>query len=374
MENYRPTRAEIDLSALEHNFRQVKRRIDAKVKILVAVKANAYGHGMLDVSRRLIDLDVDYLGVATTDEAIQLRRAKVTAPILLFAAILPCEVKAIIDYKITLSISSLEIAHKLNREAKIKRRRIKVHVKIDTGMGRLGIWHKEAISFIIKLTKFKNLEIEGIYTHFASADEEDSAYTFLQITSFQNLIGDLERERIDIPLKHAANSMGLLRFKECHFNLVRPGLIVYGLYPRRDTQRDIRLKPVLSFKTKVVSLKKIARGRTVSYGRTYVASQDTVIAILPVGYGDGYSRLLSNKAEVLIRGKRGGVVGAICMDQTIVNVTQIPGVKVGDSVVLIGKQGKETITAEELASLSDTISYEIVSCISPRVPRTYKGV
>ncbi len=374
MENYRPTYAEIDLNALQYNFRQVKRRVDEKVKILVAVKANAYGHGILEVSRKLLDLDVDYLGVATTDEAIQLRKAKIIAPILLFSAILPYEIEAVIDYKITLSISSLEIARKLNRAAKIKRRKIKVHIKIDTGMGRLGIWYKEAIGFITKLTEFKNLEIEGIYTHFASADEEDSSYTFLQIRSFKTLIKDLEKRGIDIPLKHAANSMGLLRFKECHFNLVRPGLIVYGLYPHRDTRRNIRLKAVLSFKTKVVSLKKLTRGRTVSYGRTYVAPEDTVIAILPVGYGDGYSRLLSNKAEVLIRGKRVGVVGTICMDQIIVNVTPIPGVKIGDSAVLIGKQGKGIVEAEELASLSDTISYEVVSCISTRVPRIYKGV
>lgn len=374
MENYRPTCVEIDLNALQYNFHQVKKRVGGKVKILVAVKANAYGHGMLEVSRRLLNLDVDYLGVATIDEAIQLRRAKITAPILLFSAILPYEVKAVIDYKITLSVSSLEIARRLNREAKTKRRRVKVHIEIDTGMGRLGVWHKEAIGFITRLIEFKNLEIEGVYTHFASADEEDSAYTFLQIASFKTLIKDLERREIGIPFKHAANSMGLLRFKECHFNLVRPGLIVYGLYPRKDTRRDIRLKPVLSFKTKVVSLKKLTRGQTVSYGRTYVAPKDTVIAILPVGYGDGYSRLLSNRADVLIRGKRMGVVGTICMDQTMVNVTLFPDVKVGDSAVLIGKQGKEMITAEELASLSDTISYEVVSCISSRVPRLYKGV
>ncbi len=372
MRNYRPTYAEIDLAALEYNFRQVKRRVAPEVKVLVAVKADAYGHGILQVSKRLINSGVDYLGVATIDEAIQLRKAKITAPLLVFGSIFSYEIKPIINYNLTASIGDLPTARRLDREAKAKKKRVKVHIKIDTGMGRLGIWHREAKVFIKELIRFKNLQLEGIYTHFASADEEDFSYTFLQIESFQNLIRDLERIGIDIPLKHAANSMGLLKFKESHFNLVRPGLMIYGLYPLKSTPRDIKLKPVLSFKTKIVYLKKLSAGRTVSYGRTYVTRKDTVIAVLPVGYGDGYSRSLSNKAEVLIQGKRASVVGTICMDQTMVDVTQTPNVKVGDSAVLIGRQGKEEIKAEELANFSDTISYEVICGISKRVPRIYK--
>ncbi len=374
MKNYRPTYAEIDLAALGYNFRRVKKSIARGVKILVAVKANAYGHGVIEVSQGLNKLGVDYLGVATVDEAIELRKARIATPVLVFGSILPHEVKPVVKHNLTLSIGDLQTACRLDNEAKARKKKTRVHVKIDTGMGRMGIWHREAKGFIAKLTRFKNLKLEGIYTHFASADEEDSSYTLQQIADFQDLVRDLEKQGIDIPLKHAANSIGLMRFKQSHFNLVRPGLMIYGLYSHQGVMGNIKLKPVLSLKTKIVYLKKLSPGRTVSYGRTYVAINNALIAVLPVGYGDGYARLLSNKARVIVRGKCVPVVGTICMDQTMVDVTKIAGIKVGDSVVLIGRQGKEEIKAEELASLCDTISYEVVCGITKRVPRAYKSV
>lgn len=368
----RPTWAEINLSALKYNFNKARELAGKDTKILVAVKADAYGHGILEVSRALVNFGVDYLGVATSDEAIALRSSGIKIPILLFGAILRGEVLAILRYDITATVPSLEVARFLSICARRLGKKVKIHTKIDTGMGRLGVWHKEALCFIKEIKRYRNLELEGIYTHLPSADEKDRHFTERQLFYFNELIKNLERSDIFIPLRHAANSMGLLRFKSPYLNLVRPGLMIYGLYPDLKTPRMIDLKPVLSFKTRIVYIKEVLKGRSISYGRTFVTNKKSKIATLPVGYGDGYPRFLSNRAYVLIKGKKAPVVGRVCMDQTMVDVSGIDKVRIGDEVVLIGRQGRETITAEQLADIGNTISYEIVCGISKRVPRCYK--
>lgn len=367
---YRPTWAEIDLKAIEYNYRQVKKIVGRDIKIMAVVKANAYGHGTVEVSNVLERLGVDYLGVAATDEAMRLRDHGIKSPILVLGHVLPAEVRPAIERDITLTLASNELLEAI-QDAVSAGLKAKVHVKIDTGMGRLGLWHEEAINFIKNLAAEKNIIIEGIYTHFSSAGRDDF-FTSYQMESFEKLLLKLESFDIAVPLKHAANSIAAIDFARSRQNLVRPGLIIYGMYPKHTFPKIIRLKPALSLKTRIVFIKDTPAGRSISYGRTYVTHKQTRIATLPVGYADGYARNLSNRAEVLVRGKRAPVVGKVTMDQTMIDVGHIKGVKVGDEVVLIGKQGRDEIRTEKLARLAGTIAYETICAISNRVPRIYK--
>lgn len=368
--HYRPTWAEIDMRAVAYNYRQVKKIVGKNINIMAVVKANAYGHGTVEVSKVLEGLGVAYLGVATTDEAIRLRDHGIRSPILILGHVLPDEVKPAIERNITLTICGNELLGAI-RDAVKHGLKAKVHMKIDTGMGRIGIWHEEALHFIKNLAQEPGVVIEGIYTHFSSAGRDDF-FTTYQIEAFEKLLAKLEDFDIDIPLKHAANSIATVDFKRSHQNLVRPGLIIYGMYPKYNFPKLIKLKPALSFKTRIVYLKDTPAGRSISYGRTYITQKDTKIATLPVGYADGYERNLSNRAEVLIRGRRAPVIGKVTMDQTMIDVGRIRGVKVGDEVVLIGKQGRNEIRAEKIARLAGTIAYETICSISNRVPRVYK--
>lgn len=366
---HRPTWAEIDLRAIEYNYKQVRKIVGRDIKMMAVVKANAYGHGTVEVSSVLERLGVNYLGVATTDEAMRLRDHGSKVPILILGHVLPDEVRPAIEKDITLTICGDGLLGAI-REAARDGKTAKVHIKIDTGMGRIGIWHEEAINFIKNLAAEKNIIIEGIYTHFSSAGRDDF-FTNYQIESFEKLLSQLESFDIRIPLRHAANSIATVDFKRSYQNLVRPGLIIYGMYPKRNFPKLIKLKPALSLKTKIVFLKDTPPGRSISYGRTYITQKETKIATLPIGYADGYSRNLSNKAEVLAKGHRAPVVGKVTMDQTMIDVGHIKGVKVGDEVVLIGRQGRNEIRAEKLARLAGTIAYETVCSISNRVPRIY---
>jgi len=361
----------VDLGALRHNYRALKRRLARGTKMMVAVKANAYGHGLVEVSRALVEAGVDYLGVACVEEGIVLRRSGLRVPILDLGAFFPQDILPMLRYDIAATVTDIGMARFLNAAARRMRRKAHVHIKVDTGMGRLGFWHEEADSLIIQICGLKNLSVEGLYTHFPSADS-DEAFTRSQIAVFCALIDKLAVRGVTIPLKHTANSMAVVGFKAAHFNLVRPGLAVYGLHPKDELVGRLDIKPVLSFKTRVAHVKRVAKGRSVSYGRTYVAPRDTVIATLPVGYGDGYNRLLSNRGAVLIRGVRCPIVGVVCMDQAMVDVGRLAGVRQGEEVVLIGRQKNAVIRAEELARLCHTIPYEIICWISPRVPRLYK--
>lgn len=366
---YRPTWAEVDLKAIEYNYRQVRGTVGKNINIMAVVKANAYGHGTVEVSSVLEKLGVEYLGVATMDEAVRLRDHHIKTPVLVLGSVLPEEIKPARDKDVTLTLCSDELLHAIKEVIK-NGSKIKVHIKVDTGMGRIGIWHEEALDFVKKVTQEKNITLEGIYTHFSSAGRDDF-FTNYQIESFEHLLADIEKGWIRIPLKHAANSIATIDFKRSHLNLVRPGLVIYGMYPKHTFPKLIKLKPALALKTKIVYIKQTPPGRSISYGRTFITQKQTKIATLPIGYADGYPRNLSNKAEVLVRGHRAPVVGKVTMDQTMIDVGHIRGARIGDEVVLIGRQGMDEIRAEKLARMAGTIAYETVSLISNRVPRVY---
>ncbi|MBN1353533.1 MAG: alanine racemase [Candidatus Omnitrophica bacterium] len=366
---YRPTWAEIDLSAIRHNCRSIERLLGKNTAIMAVVKANAYGHGIVRVSKTLEKLNIRYLGVATLDEALLLRKQKIKLPILILGSVLPEESGIAVANGITLTLCNNELLGALSGLSGVK---AKVHIKIDTGMGRIGLWHEDAIGFIAEAGKRKNIELEGIYTHFSIAGR-DKFFTQYQINSFETVLEESERRGIRFPLKHAANSIACVDWKKSHLNMARPGIIIYGIYPKRNFPKLIKLKPAFSLKTKIVFIKTTPQGRSISYGRTYITQSRTKIATIPIGYADGYGRILSNKAEVLVKGCRAPVVGKVTMDQTMIDVGHIKGVKVGDEVVLIGRQRREEIRIEPLARLAGTIPYEIVTGITSRVPRIYKN-
>jgi len=364
---YRPTWAEVNLGNLKYNFYQLKKLLSPKTKIMVTIKADAYGHGLIPVSKKLESCGVDSFGVASIDEGIKLREVNIKSPILILGMILKEDISPIFKYKLTPTVCDKEFALVLNNRAKESGKPINIHVKIDTGMGRIGVLHQDAEKLVRYISKLKFISIEGIFTHFAFADM-NREFTQYQIDLFNRLIHRLNKSGIHIPLAHTANSMGVIGYKNSHFNMVRPGLVIYGLYPKENLRID--LKPVLSLKTKVIYVKKVPRGQGISYGHDYITKRSTKIATLPIGYGDGYARSLSNLAPVLIRGKCFRICGRICMDQMMVDVGDAP-VKIGDEAVLIGTQGKNKITAEELADLSNTIPYEIVCGLGSRIPRVY---
>jgi alanine racemase len=370
MKYYRPTFAEINLDAIRHNLEIVSHIVKGGTKILGVVKADAYGHGMKEVSKAIVDY-VDYFGVASLDEAVGLRNIGIKKPILVIGAILPEEIEGVLKFNVIQTVSDLDVPKRLSKLAMSRNRTVKVHVKIDTGMGRLGFWHEEAIDFIKKISRLKNIVIDGIFTHFPNA-EADKVFTYNQIGNFKRLVEDLWDNNIDIPIKHTANSMGLIDFKDSHMNMVRPGLMMYGIYPKPSLMKNILLRPALTLRTKITYLKSLPKGRGISYGMTYVTAKSTKLATIPIGYGDGYSRHFSNKAEVLINDRRCPIVGRVCMDMCMVDVGHLKNVKTGDDVILIGSQGKEIIRAEELAWLINTIPYEVLCNIGHRVPRIYK--
>jgi len=365
---YRPTWAELDLNNLAYNFFQIKKLLSPKTKIMACVKADAYGHGLVEVSRKLVTYQVDYLGVASIDEGIKLREAKIKSPILVLGTVLKKDILPLISYNLTQTVFSEELVFALNNLGREKNKIINIHIKVDTGMGRQGVLFNEAEAFIKKIYPLKYIRIEGIFTHFPCADTNKN-FTNYQIKIFRDLVLNLKNKGINIPLVHAANSIGIVDYPQSHFNMVRPGLILYGLYPKENLK--INLKPVLSLKTKVVYVKKVPPRWGISYGHTYITKNPTNIVILPVGYGDGYPRNLSNLASVLIQGRRFKISGTICMDQMMVDVGNL-SVKIGQEVVLIGSQGKNKVTAEELARLSGTIPYEIVCGLGSRIWRVYK--
>ncbi|TBR17329.1 alanine racemase, partial [bacterium] len=303
---YRPTWAEVNLNNLAYNFYQVKKITRPSVKIMVCVKADAYGHGIIPVSKRLESLGVDYLGVASIDEGILLRKAGIKKPMLILGLVLKKDIEPVYKYKLTPTICTQELALAFNAEALRRGKVLNVHIKVDTGMGRVGVLYKDSLDFIKKVSSLKALKIEGVFTHLSCADT-DKVFTQSQIRIFNKLIDDIKKTGIKIPLVHAANSMGIIGYKDSHFNMVRPGLIIYGLYPKPGLK--IKLKPVLSLKTKVIFTKKLPKGHGVSYGRTYITKNTSYILTLPIGYGDGYPRNLSNLAPVLIKGKRFKISG-----------------------------------------------------------------
>ncbi|MCG2713828.1 MAG: alanine racemase [Candidatus Omnitrophica bacterium] len=364
---YRPTWVEVNLKNLEHNFKIIKRRLRPETKILVTVKADAYGHGLIPVSKRLVANGVNFLGVASIDEGIKLRAAGIKIPVLILGLILKKDIIPLFTYNLTPTVCDFEFAFALNHKAAKLNKPISLHIKVDTGMGRIGVLYDGAFNLTEKIHNLKFIKIDGIFTHFPLADT-NRKFTISQIKLFNKLVIDLLKRGIDIPLIHAANSIGLIDYKDSHFTLVRPGLVIYGLHPKQGLK--INLKPVLSLKTRVIFIKQVPAGYGVSYGHAYITKRRTRIATLPIGYGDGYPRNLSNLAQVLIGKNKMHISGRICMDQIMVDVGRLK-LKIGDEVVLIGKQGAQEITVEELARLSKTIPYEIVCGLSNRISRIY---
>jgi alanine racemase len=368
----RPTWVEIDLSAIASNTRQVQSLVGPGVRILASLKADAYGHGALKVARTVLHNGASMLGVATVSEAIPLREAGIQAPILVFGYVPHWQMREAVRLRLTITLYSTESARALSRAALALNQSVKVHVKVDTGMGRLGI-RAEQIDDIVELlheiTTLPRLEIEGICTHFAMADSRDQVHVRMQLARFQRVLQRLDQEHLRPSLVHAANSAALLSLPEAHFDMVRPGISLYGLEPSADVPLSPAFRPALTFKTQVAQVKDIPEGECISYGCTYITDRPTRVAILPVGYADGFRRAPTNWGSVLVHGQEAPLLGRVCMDQCIIDITHIPHVKAGDEVVLIGQQGTAILTAEQVALRLGTINYEVVSEILARVPR-----
>ena len=358
----------IDVSALRHNIKLAKNKVGKGVKIMSLVKANAYGHGAVEVAKYCKDL-LDYLGVATVDEGIELRKAGIDLPILVVGDVAQCRYADAIDFDIELAIHSHDSAVTLNEFCKSIGKRAKVHIAVDTGMGRIGFLPDE-VNEAISVCRLNNLEIKGIFTHFAKADEVDKSYTRNQKRLFDEFVESMKRAGADAGLRHVSNSASVLDMPEFGCDMVRMGIMTYGLSPSSDVKCD-DLQVAMSMYTHIVHIKTLPKGCAVSYGGQYVTRRDTVVATIGVGYGDGYPRALSDKGFVLVRGRRAPIIGRICMDQTMIDVTRIDGAGVGDIVTLVGRDGDELITADEIATLTGTINYEIVCGFAPRVPRVY---
>jgi alanine racemase len=368
----RPTWVEIDLSAIANNTRQIQSLVGPGVRMLASLKADAYGHGALKVARTVLHNGVCMLGVATVGEATPLREAGISAPILVFGYVPHWQMREAVRLGLTITLYSIESAQALSRAALALGQTIKVHVKIDTGMGRLGIRAEEVeevLELVHEIIDLPGIELEGIFTHFAMADTHDLTHAHMQLARFLHVLQNIEREHIRPPLVHAANSATILSLPEAHFDMVRPGIALYGLDPSTEVRLPGGFRPALSFKTQVAQVKVIPAGECISYGCTYTTEQTTRIAVLPVGYADGFRRAPANWGSVLIHGQEAPLLGRVCMDQCIVDVSHIPQARMGDEVVLIGRQGEATLTAEQVAQRLGTINYEVVSEILARVPR-----
>ncbi len=373
----RPTWVEIDLGAIANNMRHLKTMVGERVGIIVTLKADAYGHGAIKVARTLLSNGADILGVACLNEAIALRRADFTAPILVLGYTPAWQAREAVLNELTTTVFSLDVARALSRAAKDLNSEVRVHVKVDTGMGRLGLLPPQLLEFIEEIKNLPGLIVEGIFTHLAIADMLDAhgvagwgrEYTLNQLRSFREVLQELEDNGVNIPYAHAANSAAIFTYPESHFNMVRPGIAIYGLAPSSQIPCPAGFEPALSFKTQVAQVKELPPGSYVSYGCAYRTKGPTRIAVIPVGYADGFRRGPRDWGEVLVKGRRAPVVGRVCMDQTMIDVTDIPGVRQGDEVVLIGQQGGDRITVGEVAERLGTVNYEVVSEILARVPR-----
>ena len=368
-----PTWVEINLDAIVNNVKNIKKLIGEKKELMAVVKGNAYGHDILEVSSVVLNNGATRLAVARLEEGIFLRKAGITVPILILGLTLKKQAELLVSYDITPTVCEYEMIEKLSESAFKEGKIVKVHLKVDTGMGRIGICPNHVLNFIKKLKVLKNVQIEGIFTHFSVADEKDKTYTEKQFRKFMEVLIVLEKEGIKIPVKHVGNSATLLDLPYMWLDLVRPGISMYGLYPSTEVQKNVKLIPAHSFKTRIVFLKELFAGESIGYGRTYTTKKKrTVVASLPVGYADGYNRLLSNQGEVLVRGKRFPIIGRVCMDQCMIDITNLPQVEIGDEVVLWGRQGQEEITVEEIADKIGTINYEIVHMPDKkRVPKLF---
>ncbi len=366
----RPTVARIDLDALAHNVRAIRSLVGDRT-ICAAVKADAYGHGATVVSHVLSRSGVDMFGVAMTEEAVDLRRAGVGKPIILLSSVPPEDVPMLFEHDVTACIAEESFAHVLARAARQAGRPARAHVNVDTGMHRVGLDWQEAARAIVRISRLRGIELTGIFSHFACADADDLSFSREQVRRLKCVLAHLRRAGMRLPPVHMANSSGVLRLPEAYFDGVRPGLILYGLYSRAEWGERVRLKPVLSMRTRIAHLQRLPEGEKVGYGHTFTTWRESVLATIPLGYHDGFLRQFSNLGEVLVRGRRAAVVGRICMDQTLIDVTDIPDVRIGDEVVVYGRQGDATISVEEMAARVERIPYELTCSVGPRVRREF---
>ena len=399
--NFSQVWAEIDLNAVAHNVRELRRITDHNAILMAVVKANAYGHGMIEIAQTALANGAEILGAARLEEGIKIRKAGINAPVLIFGHT-PCVLaQKLFEFDLIQTVSSLDSAVQLSEIASLNKKKIRVHLKVDTGMGRLGVlplgvlplgilplgilpdsnifadqvFCNRALTDVKAMAMLPGLELEGIYTHFATADYKDKSFAKKQFKILIDFIDMLHKEGIDFKLKHAANSAAVIDMPETHLDMVRAGISIYGLYPSDHVDKTgIALKPAMSFKTRIVYLKKVPAGFKVSYGSTYTTKAPTTIATISAGYADGLNRLLSSNGRVLIRGSTAPIIGRICMDLTMVDVGQIPGVKINDEAVIFGVQGDASITVDEIALSLKTINYEVVSTITDRTERIYTGL
>ncbi len=365
------TQCLIDLEAIAHNYRQIRHKVGPHRIIASVIKADAYGHGVHEVAQVLSRFDNTIFAVATPDEALRLRKTQPDKPILILGCLQPNEVEAIFESDCIPSIAHYDTAEKLNKLACKHNKKIKIHIETDTGIGRIGPFFDEAFSFIKGLGSLSHLIIEGLFTHFSSSDE-DPDFTLLQLQRFEKLNQELRENGIHIPIRHTANSAAVIRYPQSYYEMVRPGLMLYGLYPSNTMLQDVSLKQAMTLKSEISHLRHAPSGYTVSYGKTYITNKPTTIATVNVGYRAGYSRLCSNKGEALVHGIKVPIIGRICMDQLMLDVTALDSCKLGDEVIFTGKQKTDFISLAEIADWSSTINYETACTIGSMNRRFYK--
>ncbi|MGD0275303.1 MAG: alanine racemase [Syntrophales bacterium] len=361
---------EVDLDHFTKNWSEMKRLVGPDVQIMQVVKADAYGHGAIEISNMALKNGASSLGVANADEGIQLRVSEIMAPIMILSPSTISEINQIVKYDLIPSVSSLDFAGELQKHCHKAGVQVPIHIEVDTGMGRGGMMHEEAFDMIAAILGFPNIVVQGLFTHFASS-EVLVEYTDHQGDLFRKLLDKLDENNILIPIRHMSNSGAILNYPKYHMNMVRPGLMSYGIYPSPETRTRAVLYPVMSFKTAVVLVKEFPEGYGIGYGRSYVTNRKTRVATIPIGYGDGYGVILSNQGEVLIQGKRCPIIGRVSMDMCTVDVSDLPGCDIGEEAVLLGRQGDEEITADEIAVRVGTISYEILCALGKRAPRVF---
>jgi alanine racemase len=371
--SYRDTWAEISLDHIKNNYLQFRQFVHPHAKIMAVVKADGYGHGAIEIAKTAIEAGADYLAVALVDEAIKLRLSGITQPILVLGYTPTRSIRAAILENITLTVFDHEVLDEVIVQADSLSKTASIHLKIDTGMSRIGVTSSDdALILAKKAMKAKNVCLEGVFTHFANADSENSELTYVQFNKFQSIVEYLENNCIYIPIKHCCNSAATMRFPEMHLDMVRIGVSLYGLYPDASLKNhSIQLKQAMTLKTKIAAIKKVAALQAISYGWTWKAERVSLIATLPLGYADGLSRLLSNRGKVLIHGQKSAIAGRVCMDQTMIDITDIQNCSVGDVVTIFGESCSSFQSVDEIAHLMGTINYEVVCLIGKRVPRVY---
>jgi alanine racemase len=366
------TWAEIDLDAIDFNVRSIKRHVGKEVKVIAVVKAGAYGHGAIPVARTALKAGAEMLAVHRTIEGVELRQAGIESPILIMGHTPPDGAEMTAVWRLTPSLANLESAIAFSSHALALGTTVPVHVKVDTGMNRYGLLPGELVDFLLALRKLPGIFLEGLYTHFATADWADQTFTHHQLEVFNSVRQAIAQAGVDVPLFHAANSAATMRLPEAHFDAVRTGIAIYGMNPSTEWPPAFEIHPALSVKSRVSRIHELSTGACVGYGCTFVAHKPTRAALVPIGYGDGFHRALSNKSSVLVGGRRAPIIGRVSMDQIVVDIDGLPEVRQDDEVVILGEQGQECIRAEEVAELSGTINYEVTTSLLPRVTRVYR--